>query len=125
LSGKYLSLTTYKRDGTPVPTPVWFVVEGEKLLVQTDVRSGKVKRIRANPRVTVAPCNARGHLRGERVEARAEVLGPTATAHIEELVRRKYRWDMLVIGPLRRVQTRFGRDRGPTVGLAITPDASA
>lgn len=122
--GKYLSLTTYKRDGTAVATPVWFVKEDGMLLVQTDIGSGKVKRIRANPEVSVAPCNGMGHLSGEQMKGRAEVLGARHTAHIEVLIRRKYRWDMLIIGPLRWAQRRLhlGKERGPSVGLAITPE---
>ncbi len=124
--GKYLSLTSYKRDGTAVATPVWFVNEDGKLLIQTDVGSGKVKRIRANPEVSLALCNGMGHLRGEEVKGRAEVLEASQTAHIEGLIRHKYRWDMLIIGPLRWAQTRFhlGKERGPTVGLVITPEGS-
>jgi PPOX class probable F420-dependent enzyme len=125
--GKYLSLTSYKRDGTAVATPVWFVEQGGRLLVQTDVGSGKVKRIRANPVVSVALCNGMGHLRGEQVKGRAEVLVATETGQIEDLISRKYHWDMLIIGPLRWVQRTFhlGKHRGLTVGLAITPDVPA
>jgi uncharacterized protein len=124
--GKYLRLTTYKRDGTEVATPVWFVEEGGKLLVQTDSGSGKVKRIRANPTVKVALSNGMGHLRGGQAQARAEVLDARETAHIEALIRRKYRRDILFIGPLRWAQKTFhlGKDRGPTVGLAITPESA-
>ena len=120
--GKYLSLTSYRRDGTAVATPVWFVQEGGRLLVQTDAGSGKVKRIRADPEVSVAPCNGTGHLRGDQVPARAELLAGAEVAHVEELLRHKYRRDMLVIGPLRWAQRTFhlGRDRGPTVALSIT-----
>jgi uncharacterized protein len=127
LHGKYLSMTSYKRDGTAVATPVWFVREGERLLVQTDLSSGKVKRIRANPEVSVARCNGIGHLRGDQVKGRAEVLDASETAHIEALLKRKYHWDMLIIAPLRWAQKTFhlGKDRGPTVGLAITPEAPA
>ena len=64
--GRYLSLTSYKRDGTAVATPVWFIEQDGRLLVQTDLGSGKVKRIRANPIVSVALCNGMGHLRGEQ-----------------------------------------------------------
>jgi PPOX class probable F420-dependent enzyme len=123
--GKYLSLTSYKRDGTAVATPVWFVEEGGKLLVQTDLRSGKVKRIRANPEVSVALCNGMGHVRGEQTKGRAEILEAGEASRIEGLVRRKYHWDMLIIGPVRWAQRTFrlGKDKGPTVGLVITPGA--
>jgi len=123
--GRYLSVTSYRRDGTAVATPVWFVEQDGRLLVQTELGSGKVKRLRANPLVTVAICNGMGHLRGEAFHGRAEVLDDNETARIEDLIRRKYHWDMMIFGPLRWVQrtVHLGKDRGPTVGLAITLDA--
>ncbi|HUO47768.1 MAG TPA: PPOX class F420-dependent oxidoreductase [Acidimicrobiales bacterium] len=123
LTGKYLSLTSYKRDGTAVATPVWFVEEHGRLLVQTDAESGKVKRIRANPMVRIGPCNGMGRVRGPQVDARATILDPGETARVEALIRAKYRHDMVVIGPVRWMQKTFhlGKDRGPTVALAITP----
>jgi general stress protein 26 len=60
VSGKYLSLTTYRRDGTPVSTPVWFVEEDGRLFVTTTADSYKAKRLRRNPAAMVAPCTARG-----------------------------------------------------------------
>jgi Pyridoxamine 5'-phosphate oxidase len=64
--GKYLSLTSFRRDGTGVATPVWFVEADGRLLVETDAGSYKVWRIRRDPRVTIAPCSATGRLRGTR-----------------------------------------------------------
>ena len=72
--GEYLALTSYKRDGTGVATPVWFVADGERLLVLTDARSFKAKRISRNPAVTIALCAANGRLRSQPVTARAELL---------------------------------------------------
>ena len=59
-TGKYVSLTTFRRDGTPVSTPVWFVSENGGLLVETDGDSYKVKRIRRDDAVTLTSCNAMG-----------------------------------------------------------------
>jgi PPOX class probable F420-dependent enzyme len=125
--GRYLSLTSYKRDGTAVATPVWFVAQEGRLWVQTDLRSGKVKRIRRNPVVSVALCNGLGRAKGESVTCRAEVADAAGTARIQQLVRQKYRWDLLIIGPFRWAQRTFhlGEDRGPTVGLVISPEAPA
>jgi uncharacterized protein len=126
-NGKYLSLTSYRRDGTPVATPVWFAEEAGRLLVQTDAESGKVKRIRANPRVSIALCNGTGHPKGDAVPGRAGLLDPAEVAHVEELIRHKYRRDLLLIGPLRWAQRTFhlGKDRGPTVALALTVEPGA
>jgi PPOX class probable F420-dependent enzyme len=122
-AGKYVSLTSFKRDGTGVATPVWFVAEDGRLLVITDANSFKAKRIRRNPAVTVALCAATGRLRGEPVPAKAEFLPPTEFAHVKELMARKYRLDRIFILPLYRVVQRL---RGVGVGsqtafLAITP----
>ena len=57
---KYLNLVTYRRSGTAVPTPMWFVEEGGVLYVRTPAKSGKVKRLRNNPRVRVVPSDGRG-----------------------------------------------------------------
>src|SRR6059058_852416 len=83
--GRYLSVTSFKRDGTAVATPVWFVCDGGRLFALTDLHSAKVWRIRRNPRVLVASCRANGGLRGEPAEAHAEVL--TATADLERVQR--------------------------------------
>jgi PPOX class probable F420-dependent enzyme len=121
--GKYLSISSYRRDGTEVATPVWFVQENGSLLAETDAQSGKVKRIRRNPIVRVAPCTGRGRLRAEPVIARAELLPATETSRVEELIARKYRLDMVIIKPLRSVQgaLHLGRPRGEPVIVRITP----
>jgi PPOX class probable F420-dependent enzyme len=125
LAGKYLSVTSFRGDGTPVATPVWFVQDGERLLVETDSSSYKVRRIRRNPSVTVAECTATGRVRGQPVAARAERLPDTETARVERMIARKYRRDLLFIKPIRAIQTalRRGRPRGRPVILAITPQA--
>jgi PPOX class probable F420-dependent enzyme len=81
--GRYLSVTSSKRDGTGVATPVWFVSDGSRLFAITDLHSWKVRRIRRNPHVLVAPCRPDGKLRGEPVPARAEVL--TAIPELERV----------------------------------------
>jgi PPOX class probable F420-dependent enzyme len=61
----YISLTTFRRDGRAVATPVQFVRDGDRLLVNTGARSGKVKRIRHTPKGTIAPCDMRGRLKSD------------------------------------------------------------
>jgi PPOX class probable F420-dependent enzyme len=70
----YCLLVTYRRSGEAVPTPVWFGVADGKVYVVTDVDSMKVKRIRANPRVRVAPSSLRGKPLGAPIEGDARVL---------------------------------------------------
>jgi uncharacterized protein len=121
--GRYLSITSYKRDGTAVATPVWFVQQDGRLLVETDANSGKVKRIRRNPAVRVAVCTASGRLRGEQFSAVAQVLPESEVSGVERLITRKYRFDMLIIKPVRFLQSalHIGRPRTKPVIVAITP----
>jgi PPOX class probable F420-dependent enzyme len=121
--GRYLSITSFRRDGTGVATPVWFVETGGRLLVETDAASYKVRRIRRDPRVTIAPCTATGRLRGIPVPARAELLPDTEVARVERLMARKYRVDLLFIKPFRALQRALHRNRPPEtpVILELTP----
>jgi len=121
--GRYLSITSYKRAGTPVATPVWFVSQDGRLLVETEAASGKVKRIRRSPDVQIALCTATGRLRGEQVPAVAEFLPDSQVRAGERLIKDKYRADLVVIAPLRRLQSALhpGRPRSSPVILAITP----
>ena len=121
--GRYLSITSYRRDGRGVATPVWFVWRDGRLLVETDAASGKVKRIRRNPQVRVAICTASGRLRGEQVPAVAEILPDHATASVEQLIAGKYRFDIIIMRSLWfiRAKLHLGRPRTRMVILAITP----
>jgi uncharacterized protein len=121
--GRYLSITSYRRDGTAVATPVWFVQQDGRLLVETDAASGKVRRIRRNPAVQVATCNGRGRLRGSLTPAMAQVLPETEVIQVQPLLERKYRADLVVIKPLRFLQSalHLGRPQTRPVILAIGP----
>src|ERR1700751_1905119 len=81
--GRYLSVTSFKRDGTGVATPVWFVSDGSRLYAVTDVPWAKVGRIHRNPAVLVAAGRPEAKLRGEPVTASAEV--PTAEEVLERV----------------------------------------
>jgi uncharacterized protein len=95
---KYLSLETFKKSGEGVKTPVWFAAgpvasldsSDAKLYVYTIGVSGKVKRIRNNPRVRIAPCDMRGKLLGEWVEARAEIVTGEEADRGTQLLNKKY-----------------------------------
>lgn len=95
---KYLSLETFKKNGEGVKTPVWFAADprtdlaGDKarLFIYTIGNTGKVKRIRNNPRVRIAPCTMRGELLGEWVDARAEIVTGEEAAYGMGLLYKKY-----------------------------------
>jgi uncharacterized protein len=87
---KYVSLTTFRKNGDPVRTPVWFGEQNGKLYIMTRPDSGKCKRIRNNPAVQVAPCTLRGKITGPEFAGTARVLPEQDWTSARESVRRKY-----------------------------------
>ena len=89
-TGQFLNLETFRKSGVGVPTPVWFVEQDGILYVRTIDNSGKVKRIRNNGQVRVAPCDSRGSLKGEWVEAQAKMVEGETAAKANALLDKKY-----------------------------------
>jgi len=118
--GQYRLVTTFRRSGEGVGTPIWFAVDAETMYVRTGVESGKVKRIAANPRVTVAPCTLRGRPRGPGVGAAARVVtDPDESARAERALSAKY-------GISRALILRYLHWRGvDELYVAIEPDGPA
>jgi PPOX class probable F420-dependent enzyme len=92
---KYINLETFRKNGQSVRTPVWFAGEPqqgapEKLYVYSTADSGKAKRIRNNPHVRVAPCDVRGKLLGDWIDARAEIVTGEEAQHGMQLLNKKY-----------------------------------
>lgn len=89
---KYLNLESFRKSGAGVRTPVWFAQEQGRPLfyIYSEADAGKVKRIRNNPKVRVAPCNIRGFLHGEWVDARARICDTGEAQHGTRLLRSKY-----------------------------------
>jgi hypothetical protein len=91
-SQRYLNLESFKRDGTPVQTPVWFAEDGGTLYIYTLANAGKVKRIRRNPRVRIVPCTMRGNVTGQWIEAEATIVNAATAEHGHTLLLQKYGW---------------------------------
>ena len=89
-ASKYLSLTTYRKNGDAVATPVWLVRNGDELNVITQKNSGKVKRIRNNPQVLLAPCDARGRLKGDSVAGTATLLDADRSQVVAQRITQRY-----------------------------------
>jgi hypothetical protein len=117
-AGHYVSLTTFRKDGTAVATPVWASTDGNALFVWTEANAGKIKRLRNSGRVLLAPCDARGRLQGAEVEGTARVLDdPAAIARVETLHKAKYKAQFGFFGLFAKV---FRRGGGGHVGIEIT-----
>ncbi|MET9815008.1 PPOX class F420-dependent oxidoreductase [Streptomyces sp. NPDC006355] len=115
-AGKYLLITSYRRNGTPVATPVWVVRDGDGLGVWTAADSWKVKRIRDRPDVLVGPCDLRGNPTGEQVPATAGICDAATTARYRKLIARKYG----LTGRLTLLGSRLRRGVDGTVGIRVT-----
>jgi uncharacterized protein len=121
--GKYLSLETFRKNGDAVRTPVWFAAEpgspaipgAAKLYIYTVDNTGKVKRIRNNARVRIAPCDMRGNVSGDWIDARAEIVIGQEAAHGMRLLNKKY-W------PMKQIMGFFARfSRTDRIVIAIEP----
>jgi PPOX class probable F420-dependent enzyme len=86
----YVSLTTFRRTGAAVATPVWAAPDGDALVVWTRADSGKVKRLRHTSRVTLAPCDFRGRVEGPAVDGIAEFVPHDAWPQALAALRRTY-----------------------------------
>jgi uncharacterized protein len=113
---QYVLLTTFRRDGRGVPTAVWAVPDGTGLAVWTPVGTGKVKRIRNDARVTVAPCDFNGTLRGEAVEAQARIGDAADRDRVRAAIARKYG----LTGRLTVWGSRLRRGRDGTLAILVT-----
>jgi uncharacterized protein len=105
---KYLNLESYRRNGQGVRTPLWFVEDNGVLYFYTVADSYKVKRLGANPRVRVVPCDMRGKVKGSWVEATARRLGVEESRRANELLDRKYGFIKRIMNFMSRIQ---GRER--------------
>ncbi len=110
----YFSLETFRKSGVAVATPVWFAEGDGRFWVFTEARSGKMKRLRNDPRVRVTPCNVRGRTHGDvawQGTAR-RVDDPDRVAAAYRFLHRKYGWQMKVTDLLSRL---FGRIEGRAI----------
>jgi len=119
---RYVSITTFRRDGTPASTPVWVVSDDpHRLLVATGAGTWKVKRIKRDPHVRVAACSARGKVQGEAVDAVARLVDERPL--VRRLQHEKYGWQLRLIEGASDLCLRVARRPRPEeVFIEITPD---
>lgn len=115
-AGKYLLVTSYRKNGTPVATPVWVVRDGDTLGVWTVTDSWKVKRIRNRADVLVGSCDVRGNPTGEQIPATAEICDQDVTEHYRRLIVRKYG----INGRLVLLGSRLRRGKKGTLGIRVS-----
>ena len=112
LDQKYINLETYKKDGTPIRTPVWFVIGNDLIYVITRESTGKVKRLKHNQDVRIVPCSFKGQSKNEWVKGRAEKIAGEEADKAIKLRKKKY-------GMLARLTGIFTSQKGNLVVYSI------
>lgn len=116
----YINLETFKRDGTGVRTPVWCAPLGDEIVIFSEAKAGKVKRLRNDARIRVACCNVWGRVQGQWRHGSGRIVdSPTQEAEAYRALRDKYGWQMRLLD---FASTRSGRIHGRAV-LLLTLDS--
>ncbi|NMN95778.1 PPOX class F420-dependent oxidoreductase [Antrihabitans stalactiti] len=115
----YVSFTSYRKDGSPVATPIWIAPSDGKLYFFSDTDAYKVKRIRRNPAVTLQASNIRGKVTpgSPVVEGKARVLEFDDSPRVRKIINRKY-W---LMGRLGEIGARFTRSPQASIAIEISP----
>jgi PPOX class probable F420-dependent enzyme len=114
-AGKDLLVTTFRRTGAPVGTPVWVARDGDELVIWSAVDTGKIKRIRNNAAVELAECNFRGTPSGPTVRGTARLLDGSDSDRARRLIRSKYGF----VGWASFLGSTIRRGKKGSVGVAI------
>ena len=103
-AAKYIVLETYRRNGNPVRTPVWFVEDNGSVYVRTGVKSGKVKRLRRNPSLKLARSNGRGEPKGPWIDATATFAQDQEKQVALDRLKQKYGLQWKMVNLFHRIQ---------------------
>ena len=115
---RYVLLTTFTKDGRPKSTPIWVAPDGGGgLLVITEEKSWKVKRIRHTPRVRLAACDMRGNPKSEAVEATATILDTSQTDRVYDAIGQRYG----IVGKVFNLVSKLRGGRERNIGLELAP----
>jgi len=87
---KYKNIETYKKNGSGVRTPVWFIIHQGLIYFRTDKKSGKVKRLKNNPHVKIAPCDIRGNVKNEWLDRKVHFANSEESAIVYAMIGKKY-----------------------------------
>jgi PPOX class probable F420-dependent enzyme len=116
---RFVALESYRRDASAISTPMWYVERDGLILLRTNAATAKVRRIRANPRVRLAPSTVAGKIVGSWRPGRARLMSPAEADEFNPALRRKY-------GLFKCLIDLFNRLRGITiVGIEVTLDDEA
>lgn len=120
---QYILLTTFRKTGEPVPTPVWFSLIDDRIYVQTGASTGKVKRLKNNPSVTVVACDARGNVKegAETLQAIGTfVTDASELSQAEEHLSQKYGFMRSLLTAMTQIQAWLTRKKRQDTIIVIT-----
>ena len=95
---KYINLETYKKDGTSIRTPVWFVIDNDLIYIMTREGTGKVKRLKNNQNVRIVPCSFKGKSKNGWVKGKAEKITGEEADQVIKLRKKKYGMSARLMG---------------------------
>jgi uncharacterized protein len=87
---KYINIETYKKNGIGIRTPVWFIIYQGLIYFRTDKKSGKVKRLKNNPHVKIAPCDIRGNVKKEWLDGEVRFANSEESSIVYAMIGKKY-----------------------------------
>jgi len=110
MDGSYLNLATFKKNGTVVETPMWFVELDAKTYLFTDGTSFKVKRLRRDERARIAPCTMNGRVTGVWQDRKGRLVeDPILQERVYDALKAKYGWQMRLLDLGSAIGGRIGR----------------
>ena len=121
IKAQYVAFTTYRRDGTPVVTPVWAAAEGGSLFIFSNPNAGKVKRVRNSSRATVAPCTATGTITGAALPAEAYLLSDDQMPKVWKLLVKKYGIAARLFVAYDALRSLVGKTRAAGIEVRLAP----
>jgi PPOX class probable F420-dependent enzyme len=101
---KYINIETFRKNGMGVQTPIWFIIYQGLIYFRTDAKSGKVKRIRNNPHVRIAPCDIRGNLKGSWFDGKVNFADSTESSMVYSMIDKKYGFVTTLIRVLNKIR---------------------
>ena len=112
---KYITIETFRKNGAGVRTPIWFIIYQGLIYFRTDVNSGKVKRIRNNPHVRIAPCDIRGNLKGNWFDGKVKFADLAESSITHSMINKKYGF----ITTLIRIFNKIRRTNPVVIAISI------
>jgi uncharacterized protein len=112
---KYINIETHRKNGTGVRTPIWFIIYHDLIYFRTDAKSGKLKRIRNNPHVRIAPCDIRGNVKGNWFDGKVKFADSTVSSIVYSMIDKKYGFVTTMV----RIFNRIRHTNPVVIGIAL------